>query len=159
MVSIFIVYGGEEGEKIGRQVEIYFKGNNIRAFLASPRSEEIDPSEKFVERIDTELKHANIAIIIVTDGIHQSDPALDEINRIQEELKYPFIPFVKNNVTPPEKLEGLWKVPFQNEKLSESDLIQLELKMWRYYDRWQTMQSKVVNESDEIPVKRYVGFK
>lgn len=159
MVSIFIVYGGEEGERIGRQVEVYFKGNNIRAFLASPHSEEIDPSEKFVERIDYELKHANLAIIIVTDGIHQSNLALKEINRIRDELKYPFIPFVKNNVTPPERLKDLWSVSFQNETLMDSELIQLELKMWRYYDRWQTLQTKAINESSEIPVKRYVGFK
>ena len=49
MVRIFIVYGGKEGEEIGRKLEVYFKGNDIGVFLASPKSPEIDPSEDFQE--------------------------------------------------------------------------------------------------------------
>lgn len=158
MVRIFIVYGGNEGERIGRKVEVYFKGNNIGAFLASPTSPEINPGEKFEERIDYELKHANLAIIVVTDGIHSSDPAKGEIDRILNELKYPYIPFVKRDVSPPAQLENRWNVTFDDENIPESKFVELELRMWRHYDRWQTMQVQQKLESDDIPPKElYLG--
>jgi len=65
LVRIFIVYGGEEGENIGRQLESYFKSNKIGAFLASRKSSEIRPGEVTEKRIDLELKNANLAILQV----------------------------------------------------------------------------------------------
>jgi hypothetical protein len=98
LVQIFIVYGGPEGEKIGREVQVYFKANNIGAFLASPKSSDLNPSEDFQARIDKELKTANLAVIVVTSGISSSKPALAEIDRIINVLNYPFIPFVRRHV-------------------------------------------------------------
>lgn len=156
MVRVFIVYGGDEGEKIGRQIEVYLKGNNIGAFLASPKSPEISPSEKFFERIDYELKNANLAIIVVTNGIHTSDPAKCEIERIQNELHYPYIPFVKKGVELPEQLKDRWNMVFDNDILSESNLNELELKMWRFYIIWLERQTKESMEGDEVlPTKAY----
>ncbi len=156
MVRVFIVYGGNEGEKIGRQIEIYLKGNNVGSFLASPKSAEIHPSENFPERIDHELKNANLAIIVVTDGIHASDPAKDEIDRIQNETKYPYIPFVKRGVELPEQLRNKWHVSFDDNTLSESKLNELELKMWRFYIVWLERQAKQSMEGDEIlPTQAY----
>jgi len=158
LVRVFIVYGGNEGERIGRQIETYLKSNNIGAFLASPKSPEILPSEDFQTRIDCELKNANLAIIVITDGIHSSDPALKEIDRILDELRYPYIPFVKNGVTLPTRLEGQWHVPFENNSLTRKKLIQLELKMWRYYDRWKELQTIQKPENEVIIPKKIYGL-
>lgn len=158
MVRIFIVYGGDEGEAIGRELEVYFKGNKIDAFLASPKSSEIQPSEKFEERIDHELKHANLAVIVVTEGINSSKPALDEIDRILNKLKYPYIPFVKKGVTPPDQLDKRWNVYFESNNLPEEKKIELELKMWRHYDHWRTMQTQQKAETEDLtPEVVYIG--
>lgn len=149
------MYGGDEGEQIGRQIETYLKSNNIGAFLASPKSPEILPSEDFQNRIDLELKNANLAIIVVTDGINSSTPALNEINRILDELKYPYIPFVKKGVTPPARLQGKWYAHFKNNPTIEKELIQLELKMWRHYDRWKELQTQPIPENDVVTPKVY----
>ena len=158
MVRIFIVYGGEEGEKLGRQIESYFKSNNIGAFLASPLSPEIAPTDDFESRIDFELKNANLAIIVVTNGINSSQLALDEINRILDELGYPYIPFVKDGATMPERLNGKWHVSFKNDSLSNNELEFLELKMWRYYDQWKDKQTQEKMEGEEIPTTKIYGL-
>lgn len=159
MVRIFIVYGGKEGEEIGRKLEVYFKGNNIGAFLASPQSPEIEPNEDFQQRISHELKNANLAIIVVTEGIHSSSPALGEIDRILDDLKYPSIPFVKNGVQPPARLQGKWKVSFDNNNPSEPELKELELKMWRFYDHWKSTQVQQQKESGEVIPQEIYGLK
>jgi hypothetical protein len=159
LVQIFIVYGGPEGEKIGREVQVYFKANNIGAFLALPKSSDLNPSEDFQARIDKELKTANLAVIVVTSGISSSKPALAEIDRIINVLNYPLIPFVRRHVTPPNQLQGRWSVYFDCDSLSESELIQLELKMWRYYDQWRIRQIEQVREDEEVVPKAASGLK
>jgi hypothetical protein len=158
LVQIFIVYGGPQGEEIGRTVQKYFKGNNIGAFLASPKSPDIDPSENFQARIDRELKTANLAIIIVTNGLSSSKPALGEIDRIINELNYPRIPFVMRGVTPPSQLEGMWYVFFDHNPPTDLELLELELKMWRYYDQWQIRQVKQVSEGEKVEPKLASGL-
>ena len=159
MVQIFIVYGGPEGEKIGRKVQVYFKANNIGAFLASPKSSDLKPSEDFQIRINKELKTANLAVIVVTNGIKSSKPALAEIDRIINDLKYPWIPFVRRHVTPPKQLKRKWNVHFKSDSPSKSELIQLELEMWRYYDQWRIRQMEQVGEGEEVAPKTASGLK
>jgi hypothetical protein len=159
LVQIFIVYGGPQGEEIGRAVQIYFKGNDIGAFLASPKSPDTDPSENFQARIDKELKTANLAVIIVTNGISSSTPALAEIDRIINELNYPRIPFVMKGVTPPSQLQGLRYVFFDHNPPTELELVELELRMWRYYDRWQQIrQVQQVSEGEKVEPKLASGL-
>ncbi|KFM21487.1 TIR domain protein [Marine Group I thaumarchaeote SCGC AAA799-B03] len=158
MIRVFIIYGGSEGESIGRKLEIYFKSNGIKSFLASPTSPEILPSEKFEERIDYELKNANFVIIVVTESINSSEPAKNEIHRVLNELKYPYIPFVKEDSTIPSNLQDRWNVSFSDGNIDEK-MIEIELKMWRYYDRIPTLETSVKSENDEITAKKYTGFK
>jgi len=158
MVRVFIVYGGKEGEKIGRQIETYLKSNNIGAFLASPTSPEINPSEDAEKRIDSELKNADLAIIVVTNGIHSSDLALREIDRILDELKYPYIPFVKKGVKAPQRLAGQWHVSFEYGLFRRLKLGELELKMWRYYNLWQERQIQQKPETEVIAPKKIYGL-
>lgn len=124
-MQVFTVYGGAEGEKVGRKVQVYLRSNGISAFLASPRSPDLNPSEDFQARIDRELKNADLAIVVVTDGIRDSRPALGEIDRILDDLRYPCIPFVRKGVDPPDRLRGMWHVPFQSTIPREFELIQL----------------------------------
>ncbi|MGI0015744.1 MAG: TIR domain-containing protein [Nitrososphaera sp.] len=159
MVRVFIVYGGKEGERIGSRVHNYFKANNIGVFLASPKSADLHPSEKWEDRINRELKDAHLAVIIVTDGLKSSAPAKREINRIIDVLKYPYLPFVRKGVRPPKKLARDWNVFFNSPCARKNELIELELRMWRYYDEWNAMQAQSGIETAEITAKVASGIR
>jgi hypothetical protein len=159
VVQVFIVYGGREGETIGRKVQVYLTSNRIGAFLASPTSSDLNPSEDFQARIDKELKIADLAIVIVTNGINSSKAALREIDRIMDELKYPCIPFVKKGAKLPSKFRDRWRNAYFKSKLPrKAELIELELRMWRFHNQWQISQTVQLQEYENVVPKRASGL-
>lgn len=56
-------------------------------------------------------------------------------------------------VTPPSQLLGIWNVFFDHNPPTQPELVELELRMWRYYDQWQIRQVKQVSEGEKVEPK------
>lgn len=68
MLSVFICYGGRQGEEIGNKLRTFLRKENFDAFLASPRSSDIPAGLNFNQEIERKLRNAHVMVVICDEG-------------------------------------------------------------------------------------------
>jgi hypothetical protein len=120
MLSVFICYGGRQGEEIGNKLRSFLRDEGFDAFLASPRSPDIPAGADFIKVIEWKLRNAHIMVAICDEGILSSEPAHEEID-LASKLKIPIIPFMEENLERsqlPSPLQTSWSpVTFRSNSL------------------------------------------
>jgi hypothetical protein len=110
MLSVFICYGGRQGEEVGNKLRSFLRDEGFDAFLASPGSPDIPAGLDFKKVIELKLRNAHIMVAICDQGILSSKPAYEEIN-LASQLRIPIIPFMEENLDRsqlPSPLQAIW---------------------------------------------------
>jgi len=107
MLSVFICYGGPQGEEIGNRLRNFLRREGFDAFLASPRSPDIPAGLDFSKEIERKLRDAHVMVAICDSGILSSQYALHEID-MAKQLGVPIIPFREENTKLPSALQNSW---------------------------------------------------
>jgi len=132
MLSVFICYGGSQGEKIGNRLRDFLRREGFEAFLASPRSPDIPAGLDFDKVIESKLRNAHVMVAICNEGLLSSQYALREIDQASH-LGIPIIPFIKQNLDHarlPPALQSIWAVRFRSWFVS-CKFQRLELEIYR----------------------------
>ena len=137
MHSVFICYGGRQGEEIGNKLRNFLRVEGFDAFLASPRSPDITAGVDFKTLIKQKLIETEVVIVICDEGILSSQPAREEIE-LAYQLKKSIIPFIEGNLNRnrlPSPLQNIWSPVTFKSNSSEVELYMqfqlLELQIFK----------------------------
>lgn len=133
MLRVFICYGGDEGEIVGKSLRLYLRGEGIYAFLASPKASDIPAGVDFRKFIDGKLLNSNLMIPICNSGIHRSRPALREI-KLALDNDIPIVAFLQKGCRIPILLNGTWQPVRFEKKSHESMYRRLLVEIYRRVD-------------------------
>jgi len=130
MLSIFICYGGENGEKIGVSLRDFLRKENLDPFIASPHSPDIPAGLNYHIVIRERLSNSHIMVPICDAGIHSSNYAMNEISfAINQGI--PIIPFKERGQELPLFLQNIWAPVEYDPECPEARFQKLELEIFR----------------------------
>ena len=130
MLSIFICYGGDNGEKIGVDLRDFLRKENLEPFIASPHSPDIPAGVDYYVAIKEALMNSHIMVPICDANIHSSSYAINEIKYAIDQ-GIPIIPFKERNQQLPLILQNVWAPVEYDPECPKAQFQKLELEIFR----------------------------